>query len=110
MATINIGLHKNTGGAIPATLALLTLRQWGATVESWKVLESDSEPTLVAELRVDMGAYSLESISAELSQDCIAYVDSQGRGALYGDKADAWGPFNPAYFLTLEGARLGAPA
>lgn len=43
----------------------------------------------------------------ELKQDCIAvYRELTGGGALVGPRADAWGPFNPEYFLLLDGRRL----
>jgi hypothetical protein len=40
-----------------------------------------------------------------LHQDAIAQFDGD-EGQLYGPSADAWGPFDPGQFLTLEGQRL----
>ena len=104
MLRINIGLHRNTGGIIPAPVALNALRR-GAEILRWRVVESDSEPTLTAEIRGDVDGEFLLALCDELSQDCIAVIDSLG-GTLIGPKADEWGPFNPAYFFTLAGERL----
>ena len=105
MIRINIGLHRNTGGIIPATLALNEIRRAGGIVTKWSVIESDSEPTLSAELRGAMPAEALDRLCERLDQDCVAVIDSLG-GYLHGPKALDWGPFNPAYFFTVEGERL----
>ena len=105
MPLINIGLHKNTGGIIPVATALTMLRSGGAPITDWEVIESDSEPTLVAALESGLEAEFLNTLSIALAQDCVAYVDREG-GNLYGPKADEWGPFNAAYFFTLAGERL----
>lgn len=109
MPLINIGLHKNTGGLIPAATALTMLRTGGAAITDWQVIESDSEPTLVAALDGQLEAEFLNTLSIALAQDCVAYVGREG-GELYGPKASEWGPFNPAYFFTLAGERLAAMA
>jgi hypothetical protein len=106
---INIGLHSNRGGLISVPRALTQIRRLGGRVQRYTVHESDSEPTLVAELAEGIAGDALEALSEALEQDCVAYVDSLG-GALYGPKADQWGPFNPAFFLTLDGERLAATA
>jgi len=105
MIRINIGLHRNTGGLIPVPEALFALRRHNVRVARWRVVESDSEPTLTAELEGELSEASLLGLCDELAQDCVAVIDSRG-GELYGPKAAAWGPFNPAYFFTLEGERL----
>ena len=105
MPLINIGLHKNTGGAIPAAVALTALRAGGVAITDWTVIESDSEPTLVAALGAPLEPAFIAALSVRLAQDCIAYIDHKG-GALHGPKADEWGPFNAAYFFTLAGERL----
>lgn len=105
MLRINIGLHRNTGGIIPAPLALTELRRAGAIVDRWAVIESDSEPTLSAEIRGTFTPEALDRLCERLDQDCVAIIDSLG-GYLHGPKAADWGPFNPAYFFTLAGERL----
>jgi len=102
---INIGLHSNQGGLISVPRALTQIRRLGGRVQRYTVHESDSEPTLVAELSAGLDGDALLILSEVLEQDCVAYVDSLG-GALYGPKATDWGPFNPAFFLNLTGQRL----
>jgi len=105
MIRINIGLHRNTGGIIPAALALTELRRSGLRIDRFAVIESDSEPTLTAELRGNLDGEFLNELCERLDQDCVAVIDSLG-GQLYGPKAADWGLFNPAYFFTLAGERL----
>lgn len=105
MLRINIGLHRNMGGIIPATLALNELRRSGVRIDRFAVIDSDSEPTLTAELRGDLDGEFLNELCDRLNQDCVAVIDSLG-GQLYGPKAADWGPFNPAYFYTVAGGRL----
>ena len=75
------------------------------------VKQSASEPTLVIrgvitrEDRLSQYKFRLFlfRLSVALSQDCIAAVfEPHGKlpvGELIGPKADAWGPFNPDFFL-----------
>jgi hypothetical protein len=79
-----------------------------------KVLRSDSEPTLVANVNYESkngylnAAYSLADA---LGQDCIALVnDTTKRGWLMGPRADNWGGFNPEFFIMLDGSRLSGVA
>lgn len=105
--TLNIGLHRNDGGAdLSLALVLNQLRSIGASVRAARVLQSDSEPTAVITVDNPLGRVTLYSLSLALSQDCIAQADVTGLGLLAGPKAADWGPFNPAYFLTLDGTRL----
>lgn len=76
--------------------------------------ESATEPTLVLEIITADALTSVLSAVAVLSdlleQDCIAVhavaEDGTASGHLVGDKAEAWSPFNPALFLTLDGRTL----
>lgn len=104
---VNIGLDVNDGGLPigPATVSA-ALRKAGATVLISDVLQSDSELTYVARLASPLDADALYQLSIELRQDCVAQAVGEA-GELHGPKADKWGPFNPAYFLTLRGERLG---
>ncbi len=44
-----------------------------------------------------------------LNQDAIAvYLPDFGHGALIGPRAEAWGNFNPEFFLLPDGSRLSA--
>lgn len=83
----------------------------GLDVREFKIFQSDSEPTAVVVIRTTgnqpVFASQLRTISEFLKQDAIAfYSPHTGRGELFGPKADAWGPFNPQYFLLPDGRRL----
>lgn len=111
-ALVNIGLITSADtGKRPVCVmqALAVLAPFG--IVETAVHASDTEPTLVALVREAPNAVGLEYMSAALQQDCVASFDFiDGEGLLAGPKADAWGPFNPAYFLTLSGDRMAQAA
>jgi hypothetical protein len=100
--TLNIGLANPVMGkdnSIDSTLivALDFIRD----VENVSVQQSASERTVVIDFNFIWG--SLNVLSAVLDQDCIALLDNEtGKGELFGDKAEAWAPFNPEFFLTND--------
>ena len=107
---LNIGLNT-ADGAIAVEEARKTLRAYGFSILREALLESDTEPTLVAEVATRFATtitvlQPLYQVSEELKQDCIAVYRGLTGGALVGPRADAWGPFNPEYFLLLDGRRL----
>lgn len=108
---VNIGLNT-ADGAITPEQARETLRAYGFSILREALLESDTEPTLVAEVATGFTTHLtvlqlLYRVSEELDQDCIAvYRGLALGGALVGPRADAWGHFNPAFFLLLDGRRL----
>ena len=108
---LNIGLNT-TDGAITIEEARQVLAAYGFSILREALLESDTEPTLVAEVATWFATpltvlQRLYQVSEDLDQDCIAvYRGLTGGGALVGPRADAWGPFNPEYFLLLDGRRL----
>lgn len=110
--TLNIGLMVSTTQTLAADVARQIVHANGLLVRSHAVHQSDSEQTLVADVILDplAGASwraALSGIATDLRQDCIAaWNPARQSGALIGPKAAAWGPFNPAYFLTLDGSRL----
>ena len=112
---VNIGLNT-TDGAITVEEARTTLRAYGFSILREALLESDTEPTLVAEVATGFATaltvlQLLYKVSEELKQDCIAvYRELTGGGALIGPRAAEWGPFNPEYFLLLDGRRLSEAA
>lgn len=112
---LNIGLKSETLGDISLLLAKQML--WAADLMIVKeaVHTSDTEPTLVVEVSTLNGPSltlaQFRNLAIDLGQDCIAiYRPKTGKGALIGPKAAAWGPFNPEYFIQLDGTRLAAPA
>jgi hypothetical protein len=109
--TLNIGLNSHKG-AITTEQARQALAANEFSIVRDAVLESDTEPTLVAEV-TSLNANPflvlqlLRRVADELDQDCIAvYRELTAGGALIGPRAAEWGPFNPEFFLLLDGRRL----
>lgn len=106
---LNIGLANNPRD-VRGSLEVLNF--YGLVPVEHQLLDSDTEPTLVAVL--DWGTrsmaelvLSLNEVSIELNQDCIAlWVPRLQHGALIGPRAAAWGTFNPEFFLMPDGSRL----
>lgn len=106
---VNIGLAVNGGGSIPASQAIAALSVIGGEAPLRAAVHvSDTEPTLVAELRRPLTATAADAIARHLKQDAIAQHDGWD-GELHGPAKHAWGTFDPAFFLTLDGSRLAAP-
>ena len=109
---LNIGLNRASGGTITAEQARQTLAANEFLIVRDAVLESDTEPTLVAEVTsLNSSPFiflqRLHRVAEELDQDCIAvYRELTGAGSLIGPRAAEWGPFNPEFFLLLYGRRL----
>jgi hypothetical protein len=109
---LNIGLARADQPNVPAQHALhLVHKHVGPTLEH-TLVQSDTEPTLVVRAvwqTLGQLAGILWTLSHALGQDCVAvYRPDTGKGSLIGPKADAWGDFNPAFFIMPDGGRLGA--
>lgn len=113
---VNIGLDIAATSTISADVARQIVVANDFLIGDWKVLQSDTEPTLVAEVTSLcqsplMVLANLHSIATDLKQDCIAVYRKETKGgALIGPNAKAWGSFSPAYFFNLDGSRLGQTA
>ncbi len=110
---LNIGLNSETDGPITPARALAALMANDIRIESDVVLNSDTEPTLVATVTMyDFPALcwrKLHQVANDLHQDCIAAWNPESmKGALIGPRAAKWGDFNPALFIMPDGSRLGA--
>lgn len=109
---LNIGLESQATSLISAHVAREIVSANEFLVTNYSVGESDTEPTLVCEvmpLKTDLRqiAQDVYQIAVDLRQDCVAvYVPLTGKGVLMGPRAERWGPFNPARFVTLDGQRL----
>lgn len=108
---LNIGLNVKASSQIAAHVALEIVKANGLLVHKHKVVQSDTEPTLVVE--VTAGPFStgssgtISTIANDLQQDCIAvYRADIGKGSLVGPRAASWGKFNPEFFFLLNGKRL----
>lgn len=114
--TLNIGLNSASAGTITAELARQILIANEFLIVRDTVLESDTEPTLVAEvtsLNVNprIILQLLYRVAEDLDQDCIAvYRELTGGGSLVGPRASEWGTFNPEFFFQLDGTRLSEVA
>lgn len=105
-AIVNIGLAVNDGTTIKPEHAAAVLRAVGGVRTLLaRVEQSDTEPTLVAEITPPLNAAGGYAVAEHLKQDAIAQWDGR-EGQLYGPNADAWAPFNPEFFVTLDGGRL----
>lgn len=83
------------------------LRAHGFRVMSTSTHQSDTEGTLIALIAGSPDGSEWEEIAHGLLKDCIAVFDlNTMEGQLYWPQAGPWGPFNPDYFLTLDGSRL----
>lgn len=99
--TLNIGLANPFTGqdnSITKTLRLADCHL--VNVTNVAVKQSTTERTLIIDCDDIDGNINVLAIA--LDQDCIAVRNNEtGTGELFGDKAEAWAPFNPEYFLTI---------
>lgn len=103
---LNIGLKTRDGGTLSAKHALDVLRwQLGRTALDWTVAQSATEPTLIVEVDAKLTPTEGAFLAERLRQGAVAQFDGFD-GQLYGPDAEAWGPFNGAYFLMADGLPL----
>jgi hypothetical protein len=103
---VNIGLADPNGGPnLDPAVVLEALRVVGAEVEASAVFSSDTEPTLVVKVKRALTKRQGDFLSGLADQEAIAQRTGDEKGALFGPKAEQWGPFNPTYFVTPTGAR-----
>lgn len=108
---VNIGLDVKATRTLAADVVIQILGANDFLVGKHKVVESDTEPTLVAEVTSLCGpmltTQNFHAVAVDLFQDCIAvYRPATGGGALMGPGRAKWGAFNKAFFFDLEGKRL----
>ena len=102
---VNIGLATNDGKGVTVEEVLAALQPLG--VEESTVRQSATEQTLVARLARAPSPEEAEAISVALRQEAIAVMTGV-EGELYGPGAAQWRPFNPEFFLNLDGSRATA--
>lgn len=123
MYLLNIGLNNLPAAAgvsigRKALFAARALRAVGFSSRGAQVVNSDTEPTLVASVyasrdmaKVTNGQAVKEAVfrlAEALNQECIAlYLPIADKGELIGPQADKWGAFNLAYFFNLDGSSMG---
>lgn len=109
---LNIGLARKASPDIAAHVALEIVKANDFLIGKHKVVQSDTEATLVVEATFPgrsalLCIQMLRQISIDLEQDCIAvYRPETNGGSLVGPKAKEWGEFNPEFFFLLNGKRL----
>ena len=98
MYTINIGLNNPfTKGTNSVDFTLTKALEFISDITNVRVSYDGDEPTAIIQYAFHKG--SLLGLATALDQDCIAQYDHlTGKGSLIGDKAEAWGEFNPEYF------------
>lgn len=103
MYTINIGLaNPFTGKHNTVDRTISMALQFVSGIVDLRVSTSGDEPTVIIQYTEHKG--NIAVLATALDQDCIARYDHQLlRGELIGDKAEAWGAFNPEYFQTCFG-------
>lgn len=100
---------RNPDAIARSLTAVQTARRLGFKILQSKLLQSDTEPTVVARVEVANANWQVAELAQKLNQDCIAvWSEREQRGALIGDKAATWGEFNPEFFFLLDGSRLGS--
>lgn len=105
-AALNIGLADPAGGPnLTPERVLQAIEAVGGQVEEHATHTSDTEPTVVAKLKVPLTKAQADQLSADLGQEAIAQRLADGTGALFGPQAANWGDFNPEFFLLLDGRR-----
>jgi hypothetical protein len=114
---LNIGLARNDGAPNNTVAQVLQdVQGMGLAYRTGRLLQSDTEPTLVIEAAAPRSGYAwlpeaVHMLAQVLGQDCIAVFDTQGNDTgLYGPNAEAWGEFNPEFFLLPDGSRLSDKA
>ena len=117
--TLNIGLLIGRGPeANTVTQTVQAIERTGLIVEHLRVVHSDTEPTVVVQVRVPTAHWgprtvheTIHGLAVTLGQQAIAahgYLVGWGRNI--GPDAAAWGEFDPELFWTLEGRRMAERA
>lgn len=108
MILLNIGEQINGGErklTFPRVYAALRLADAAPVIATYGKAE---EWTFIIQLEKRLSEIQLHDVATVLEQEAIAQYDTETqRGELGGPKASAWGPFDPARFLTIGGVFAG---
>lgn len=97
--TLNIGLKSAVTHRTSGPQKVISLLSCMAIIDDdWRVAQSSTEATLIVRLDKPLTNRQLHTLSVALEQDCIAQLHD-GKGVLVGPRAEAWGEFNPEFFL-----------
>lgn len=100
-ATVNIGMDVFDGKPLTPTQIVKELESRGVKVEDFRILQSGTEPTVVAQLDRPLTSAEGDAVSRTLKQEAIAQKTADG-GDLFGPKASEWGPFSEEYFISFD--------
>ena len=102
-ATVNIGMETDDGRGITEQQVIDALEEAGVDVKDYRIETSPTgEKTVVAHLEQTLDEQEAFAVARALNQEAIA-EKWMGGADLYGPKAEAWKPFNEAYFLSARG-------
>lgn len=113
--TLNIGLAVGNAGHLNSVAhTVQALERTGLVLDALRILTSDTEPTVVAEVHVPTEHWGprsthevIHGLAVTLGQQAIAaYGPLVGWGANIGPQAREWGAFDASLFFTLAGRRL----
>ena len=110
--TLNLGSAiGRTGHHLTLTEIVQAVERTGLAIQALAVYPSvdSTEQTVVVGLRQWPSPLrgAIFALAQVLGQDCIAvHMTPAGAGRLIGPRADAWGDFDPAYFIGLDGEPL----
>ena len=102
---VNVGLDIPDGGTLTESDVRVAFAQLGIPMQRTAIHQSDTESTLVVELDRALLPAEGQRLAELLKQEAIAEKHGDS-GTLHGPMAEKWGPFNPDFFLKLNGARL----
>ena len=115
---LNIGLARTGASNLTRGDILDPIAREGLRATSIVLLPSDTELTAV--VTADFGGFATKNavvgqavyrLSDALGQDCIGvWFPRTSEGRLIGPRSDAWGDFNPEFFLLPNGSSLQAQA
>ena len=99
--TLNIGLaNPVTGQDNSIDYTLIAVTDFVRDITNVAIKQSATERTLIVDCNILWGSISV--LATALDQDCIAVRNNEtGEGELFGDKAEAWAPFNNEFFLEI---------
>lgn len=104
---INIGHNIADRANALSHSGLVTLVATFAPVTDAAIAQSATERTSVIQTSRSLSETELVTLARLTQQDAIAALDlATGRGALRGPKAAEWGPFDPRFFLLMDGKPL----
>jgi hypothetical protein len=108
-ATVNVGLHvgdpANGGRVMSPDEAIGAIKAAGGKVGKTSLVQSNTKPTLVADLDKPFAKKDLGNLSKTLEQGAIAQRNADGSGIRAGPQAKDWGgKYNPDFFRDHSGA------